>query len=434
MPSLRREWLFSLVIGGICIALFFVDLARVPAAPGGYRAKARIDAVDNSRVRVNLIVKTNAQVLTATLLDGPHKGRDLQVVNMLTGKMELDEFYEVGGEILVEYNAPEGVPRDAVARGHYRLGLQLVLIGLFAVLLLAVAGVTGLKAALSFVFAAMVLWRLFFPLVLRGLSPLATGMGVIAVLTGVICFSVGGLGRRGMAAFLGSMLGLLVTCGLSVWFTRMFHLHGAVRPFAEMLLYSGHYDLDLTGIFSASVLIACSGAVMDLAMDIAATLDEIKLRHPEIGVIEHMRSGLRVGRAVIGTMTTTLLLAYSGSHITMFLVFLAKGLPAANLLNAPFVAAEVLNILVGSFGVITVAPFTVAIGGLLYRFGNPAGDWESDRADPSPCPGALAQPAQIPVLAVAVSPGGSEGGFLRTGGPVEPGARVRRRPGDRSGA
>jgi uncharacterized membrane protein len=82
-----------------------------------------------------------------------------------------------------------------------------------------------------------------------------------------------------------------------------------------------------------------------------------------------MRSGLRVGRAVVGTMTTTLLLAYSGSHITMFMVFLAKGLPAENLLNAPFVAAEVLNILVGSFGVVTVAPFTVLVCGLLYRFG-----------------------------------------------------------------
>ena len=65
-------------------------------------------------------------------------------------------------------------------------------------------------------------------------------------------------------------------------------------------------------------------------------------------------------------MTTTLLLAYSGSHITMFMVFLAKGLAPANLLNAPFVAAEVLNILVGSFGVIAVAPCTVAISALLY--------------------------------------------------------------------
>lgn len=134
------------------------------------------------------------------------------------------------------------------------------------------------------------------------------------------------------------------------------------------LLDGPHRDHGVNVVNMLSVFIACSGAVMDLAMDIAATMDELKAGQPDIGLLEHMQSGLRVGRAVIGTMTTTLLLAYSGSHITMFMVFIAKGLPAANLLNAPFVAAEVLNILVGSFGLITVAPFTVVISGLLYRF------------------------------------------------------------------
>lgn len=368
MSPFRREMIFSLVIACICIALAFVDVAHIPPAPGGFRCRGLITAVDNSRVRVNLIVKTNAQYLTVRLLNGPHKGQELAVVNMLTGKMELDEFYEAGKVILVEYNLAREKPSNAVARGYYRLGLEFVLIILFGVLLLAVAGVTGIKAVLSFIFAAMVLWRLFFPLLLRGLPPISTGLGIVGLLTGVICFSVGGLTRRGLATFAGSMLGVLLTSGLALLFSRMFHLHGAVRPFAEMLLYSGYYDLHLSDIFIASVFIACSGAVMDLAMDIAATMDEIKLRHPEIGLFEHMRSGLRVGRAVTGTMTTTLLLAYSGSHITMFMVFLAKGLPAANLLNAPFVAAEVLNILVGSFGVVTVAPFTVAVSGLLYRF------------------------------------------------------------------
>ena len=54
-------------------------------------------------------------------------------------------------------------------------------------------------------------------------------------------------------------------------------------------------------------------------------------------------------------------------ELPVLMVFLAKGLPPANLLNAPFVAAEALNILVGSFGVIAVAPCTVVIAALLYR-------------------------------------------------------------------
>ena len=367
MSNSRGEWLFVLLIAGISIGLAFVDLAKIPRAPGGLHARGLVTAVDNSNVRVNLIVKSEQQFLTVRLLDGPHRGQEMPITNMLTGKMELDEFYEPGGVILVEYDVADGKPGHGLARGHYRLNMQLALIALFALMLLAIAGVTGLKAMLSFVFSGMVLWKLFFPLLLRGFPPLPTGLGVVALLTAVITFSVGGLNRRGLSTFLGSMMGVLLTCGLAVWFTKSFALHGAVRPFAETLLYSGFYSLNLTDIFIASVFIASSGAVMDLAMDIAASMDEIKRKHPDIGLLEHMRSGLRVGRAVIGTMTTTLLLAYSASHIAMFMVFMAKGLPVANILNAPFVAAEVLNILVGSFGLVTVAPFTVLVAGLLYR-------------------------------------------------------------------
>ncbi len=367
MSTTRRDWLFALVIAAICIGLGFVDLARIPSAPAGIHARGRVIAVDNSNVRTNLIIKTESQFLTVKLLDGPHQGQDLAITNMLTGKLEFDEFYEVGATVLVEYDMAKGKPGNGVARGHYRLRLQIVLIGLFGLLLLMVAGVTGLKATLSFIFAAMVLWKLFFPLLLCGWPPIGTGLAIVALLTAVITFSVGGLNRRGTATFVGSMLGVLLTCGLAVWFAGAFNLHGAVRPFAETLLYSGYYDLNLTGIFIASVFIASSGAVMDLAMDIAASMDEIKRKHPDIGLIEHLRSGLRVGRAVIGTMTTTLLLAYSASHIAMFLLFIAKGLPAANFLNAPFVAAELLNILVGSFGLVTVAPFTALVAGVVYR-------------------------------------------------------------------
>ncbi|MFH0976374.1 MAG: YibE/F family protein [Spirochaetota bacterium] len=367
MINIRREWLFSFIIICLCIALAFIDLGEIPPARSGVRCRALITDVDNSRVRINLIIKTNAQFLTVNLLNGPHEGEYIQVVNMLTGKLELDEFYEKGGTILVEYNIRDGKPYNAIARGYYRLRLQFVLICLFTLLLFAVAGVTGLKAALSFIFSAMILWKLYFPLLLQGYSPIPAGLGIVAILMAVICFSVGGLNKRGLITFIGSMLGVVVTCGLAAWFNSMFHMHGAVRPFAEMLLYSGFYELNLTDIFIASVFIACSGAIMDLSMDIAATMHELKLQNPDIGFVEHMKSGLRVGRAVTGTMTTTLLLAYSGSHITMFMIFLGKGLPAENLLNAPFVAAEVLNILVGSFGVITVAPFTVLVAGILYR-------------------------------------------------------------------
>ena len=368
MSAQQREWVFSLLIGAVCICLAFVDIARIPAGPKGLHARARVTAVDNSQVLTHLIIRTQTQVLTVQLLDGPHKGEEMAVSNMLTGKLEFDEFYETGDTILVEYDAKDGRLENGLARGHHRLRLQLVLIALFGALLVVVAGVTGLKALLSFVFAGMVMWQVYLPLLLKGWPPLTTGLSAVALLAAVIAFSVGGLNLRGLATFLGSMMGVILTCVLAIIFNDAFRLHGAVRPFSETLLYAGHYELRLTDIFIASVFIAASGAIMDLAMDIAASMEEIKRNHPAIDLKAHLASGMRVARAVIGTMTTTLLLAYTGSHITMFLLFMSKGLPPANILNAPFITAEILNILVGSFGLITVAPFTVAVSGLLHRF------------------------------------------------------------------
>ncbi len=74
-----------------------------------------------------------------------------------------------------------------------------------------------------------------------------------------------------------------------------------------------------------------------------------------------------MGRAALGTMVTTLLIAYSISHATMFMFFMAKGLHVLNILNVPFISAEILNILVGSLGLVAVAPLTAIILGLLYR-------------------------------------------------------------------
>ena len=74
---------------------------------------------------------------------------------------------------------------------------------------------------------------------------------------------------------------------------------------------------------------------------------------------------MNVGRAAMGTMTTTLLLAYSGGYVTLLMVFMAQGTPVDHILNYKYVAAEVLDTVVGSFGLVTVAPFTALAAGII---------------------------------------------------------------------
>jgi uncharacterized membrane protein len=217
----------------------------------------------------------------------------------------------------------------------------------------------------SFLFAVLMIWRALVPLFLNGYDPIPVALGVTAVMTAAITLLVGGVGRRGFVAFAGGFLGLLLTCILALLFSGPLQVTGAVQPFAKMVL-SRYPEFDVNRMFLAGVFLASSGAVMDLAMDIAAAIDEIHQRNPGLGRLRLMASGMRVGRAVIGTMTTTLLLAYSGGYAFLLMWFMAQDIALPVLFNNHYFAAEALRTLVGSFGLVTVAPFTALVGGLVY--------------------------------------------------------------------
>ena len=80
---------------------------------------------------------------------------------------------------------------------------------------------------------------------------------------------------------------------------------------------------------------------------------------------EAARSGMNVGRSAMGTMTTTLLFAYSGGYIALLMVFMAQGTPVEHILNYKYVASELIHTVVGSIGLVTVAPFTALCAGFL---------------------------------------------------------------------
>ena len=248
---------------------------------------------------------------------------------------------------------------------HYRINKEVLLAGIFAVFLVLFAGRTGVRAILSFVLTILMLWKVLVPLYLKGVDPILIGLAVALILTLLIIALVYGFDRRCASAVSGAFLGVLVTCVLGILFTDLFQIHGAVMSYSESLLYSGYQDLNLTKIFMAAIFIGSSGAVMDLAVDITSAVNEVVEKRPDISRWEAVRSGINVGRAAMGTMTTTLLLAYSGGYVALLMVFMAQGTPIYNILNYKYVASELIHTIVGSFGLVTVAPLTALTSGFL---------------------------------------------------------------------
>ena len=365
-PSPKRELMAAAFFAVMAVGLMLLPTGFEDRLPQDTQAvRAQVLSTDNANVHQYGLVFEGDQRVTARIMDGEFAGQQVSADNLFLGKLELDKLFKPGDTALVALTLAQGKIINAVAQDYYRLDQHWLLLGLFGLLLVAYAGATGLRAMLGFVLSGLLIWKVMVPLFLKGYDPIWVTLAVLAVLMAAVLFLVGGINRKALTAYLGSLLGVLATCGLAIVFAKSMGLHGSVLPYAETLLYSGYAQLDLTRIFLATIFLGASGAVMDLAMDVAASQAELARHNPGLGSWRLCLSGLRVGRVVVGTMTTTLLLAYSGAALALLMVFMAQGVPLANVFNMNHVSAEVLNTMVGSLGLVLVAPFTAVVGATL---------------------------------------------------------------------
>jgi len=330
------------------------------------RAKVRIMEVNNERVKIIGPVRQGEQQLEVRISSGRFKGQLHPASNNMMGKMEIDKIFVKGDNAFAVLNLNEdGQIAHVQIIDHYRTGKTVFLCTIFILVTILIMGWMGIKILITFVFSAAALIRVLYPMLLRGWDPIFGALAITLLITALIMFLVAGLSRRALTAFLGAASGVVFTSILAFAFTGWFKIHGAVRPFTESLLFSGYGHLNLSRLFIAGVFIAASGAIMDLSMDIAAAMDEIKIQQPAITRLGLMRSGFTVARQAAGTMSTTLLLAYSAEYTAMIMTFIAQGVPLENVINMVWVSSEIVHTLVGCFGLMLVAPLTVFAGGML---------------------------------------------------------------------
>ncbi len=350
--------LLFLLIG---VGLYFLPSVAVLPQGFGTVLRAKVTTIDDSAIQRQGLVLFGTQHLTVRLSDG----RLFPAENELRGQPELDKHFAPGETILV--NAPREGQAVLLARDHWRMGWAGALFGLFCLLLCLFGGRVGVKSLMTFVLSCLIVWKVLIPLTLKGCPASVVSFVSVALLTALIMYFVAGWTRHALAAFAGSMLGVLTSLIGAVVAARLLHVDGATMPFAQQLLYTAYPNLSLSDIFVGTVILGSSGALMDLSMDIAVGVKEVKLHNASLGFGALLRSGLRIGRAVTGTMTTTLLLAYSGGYLTLLMVFAAEGVSPLVFLNSTYMSAELVKTLVGSLGLVLVAPFTALTAAWIFR-------------------------------------------------------------------
>ena len=363
--STRKSLILCLVMLAFCGLLCLLPDPYLNVTSTFPREKVRIEAVDNSLLSAVGITYNGVQPCQVTILSGEHKGETYSSYNYLNSALDKDKLFapgETAWAMLQE--GTNGLTITLI--DHYRTAIELFTVGVLALALILFGGVIGCGALVSLVASAVIVWKLLIPLLLEGLNPMFAAFVAVIVLTIIIDLLVAGFTKRCLVAILGSLAGTLTTCFAAVLLTHLLKLDGGDLPYVVPLLAQSSMGVDTRSLYIGMVFLANSGALMDLSMDVSVSMEEIRCHRPDVSRAALMKSGLKVGRSVLGTMTTTLMLAYSGNYLSMLMYFVGQGTPLGDIVNLKYVSSQLLNTLVGSFGLVVAAPLTALIAGFAY--------------------------------------------------------------------
>ncbi|MFW6035928.1 MAG: YibE/F family protein [Halothermotrichaceae bacterium] len=297
------------------------------------------------------------QELEAKITTGPHKGKIVTLSNVyVKGREHLNALLEKGMQvIIVAFQTEEGVQFELqdVARDR---GLLYLVIG-FALLLVGIGWIKGVKTLVSLVFTALIIWKVMFPLLLMGYSPIPVAVLSAVIIIVFILVVIGGFNYKTLAAIIGTGVGVLVAGALAYFIGEISHLTGFGSNEAQMLL-TGDFDIDIRGLLFAGIIIGSLGAITDVAMSIASSAVQIKEANPLIDSKDLMVSAFNVGRDIMGTMSNTLILAYVGGSIHLLLALMRFDINWLRIINMDLIATEVVRGLAGSIGLIISIPVT----------------------------------------------------------------------------
>ena len=333
--------------------------------------------VEYERARVIEVVEDKTEVDDSTegilrgsmklkieLLSGRYKGDVLEVTNYLSYKYNV--VVKKGDTISVRIDTT-GENEYAVTVYNYdRSKLLLGLLLLFAIAMVAIGGIQGAKAVVALAVTFVSIIFLLVPLVLKGFPSIPVTIVIIAITTVISFLLIGGIQSKTVAAFLGSMAGVILAAAIAMVAGKLCHVSGFQMEDAESLYYI-KFDtaLKVRGLFICGVLIASIGAVMDVAMSVSSAVNELHVVNPTLTVRELFRSGMTIGRDAMGTMANTLILAFAGTSLNMIILLYSYGVTFTQLMNTDYVAVEIIQSIAGSLGIVFTVPAAAIISAWL---------------------------------------------------------------------
>ena len=306
------------------------------------------------------------QTLLVEVTSGQYKGETLMVTNAV-GPM-YGEPAEVGESIVMIINTYSSGEHTATVYEYNRTPMIFLILALFVIVTVLVGGKTGAKSILGLALTVAMLLLIFLPLLMKGWAPIPTAF-LLCSLQAIVCFVIlGGCSKKIACACIGTIAGMALAMLFGLLSQQLLHLDGLRATDAEALLQLRQTGtpVHIRGLLVAGVIISALGAVMDVAMSISSALSELKTVNPELTTRGLWKSGMNIGRDMVGTMTNTLILAILGSSTVLILYMYSLSLSWHQLMSSSYMGIEVISSVSSAVGVILAVPLTALTCAIIY--------------------------------------------------------------------
>lgn len=364
--NLNKIILIILCVFYICLPVFAQDdnTDNAPDTNVQYVSGKILEIIsekNNKTLEDSFHTSQVVQTAKVHVLNGKFKGKTVKIENQLTSNPVYDIKIKKGERVLLGVEESTGKTEFYIADLD-RVPVLMIITGIFLSLLLIIGGMQGLRSIVSIAVTALLIFFALVPAVLNNFPVILTTVTIAIISTCVTMFTVGGINKKSLSATLGTVISVFISGVLSSLAIKYAPLNGFNTQEASML-WANRPNLDYTGILTAGVIIASLGAVMDVGISIASSIFEFKKVNNKLKIKDLFKSGLNVGKDIMGAMSNTLILAYIGSAFS--LVLLASNAPLLKLLNLNSIAVEITSALTGSIGIVLCVPITAIISAYL---------------------------------------------------------------------
>ncbi len=124
----------------------------------------------------------------------------------------------------------------------------------------------------------------------------------------------------------------------------------------ELTIFSLYIGVDFVKIAASVIIMSTIGAITDVAISITSPMLEIFIQHPTISRKDLFKSGISIGKDILGSNTNTLFFAFFGGYMALLLWFKDLSYSIGEIVNSKIFGSEMITIFSAGIGIALIVP------------------------------------------------------------------------------